>query len=124
MAYDANNIFAKIIRGEIPGKKAYEDEQVLAIHDIAPAAPVHVLVMPKGHYVSFDDFAQKAPATDVQHFFQCVQKIAASLGLPEGGYRIIANHGPDASQSVPHFHMHILGGRPLGGLLPGDSDER
>lgn len=124
MAYDTNNIFAKIIRGEIPSKKAYEDDAVLAFYDVAPAAPVHVLVVPKGEYVSFDDFTAKAPADVVSGFFKSVQKIAASLGLPAGGYRLITNHGADASQSVPHFHVHIIGGRPLGGLLPGDAHAR
>ncbi len=124
MSYDRNNIFARIMRGEIPGKVAYEDEDTLAIHDIAPAAPVHVLVMPRGEYVSFDDFMQSAGTEIVHRFFKTVQTIAASLGLVEGGYRLITNHGADASQSVPHFHVHILGGRALGGLLPGDEKVR
>ncbi|MBN8530866.1 MAG: histidine triad nucleotide-binding protein [Alphaproteobacteria bacterium] len=123
MAYDPNNIFAKIIRGEIPCKKVYEDEIALAFADIAPAAPVHVLVLPKGEYLSFDDFAGAEPEA-VGRFFVAVRKVAAQLGLPEGGYRLIMNHGADASQSVPHFHVHILGGRPLGGLLPGDALNR
>lgn len=124
MTYDTNNIFAKIIRGEIPGKKLYEDEHVYAIADIAPAAPVHALVMPKGEYVSFDDFASKASPETVAHFFATITKIARQLGVVEGGYRLITNHGKNASQSVPHFHVHLLGGRPLGGLLPGDGEER
>jgi diadenosine tetraphosphate (Ap4A) HIT family hydrolase len=118
MPYDAQNIFAKILRGEIPCKKVYEDDFALAFEDIQPAAPVHVLVIPKGDYASFDDFAARAPAEAMKEFFAAVQKIAAQLGLPENGYRLITNHGPDASQSVPHFHVHILGGRPLGHLLP------
>ncbi len=118
--YDKNNIFARILRGEIPAKKAYEDEAVLAFHDIAPAAPVHVLVIPKGGYVSFDDFAAKASPAVVSEFFGKVRAIAGALGVDKTGYRLITNHGADASQSVPHFHVHILGGRPLGGLLPGD----
>jgi diadenosine tetraphosphate (Ap4A) HIT family hydrolase len=120
MSYDHNNIFARIIRGEIPGKKAYEDEAVLAIHDIAPAAPVHVLAMPKGEYASFDDFTEKAQPAEIAGFFRAVRKIAHDLGLREGGYRLIANHGADASQSVAHFHVHILGGKPMGGLLADD----
>lgn len=124
MSYDSNNIFARIIRGDIPCKKVYEDDQVLAFHDIAPAAPIHVLVLPKGDYISFDDFAVKASADTVKRFFATVQQIAAELGLDDTGYRLIANHGSDASQSVPHFHVHILGGRALGGLLPGDAEAR
>lgn len=120
MAYDPNNIFAKILRGEIPCKKIYEDDRVLAFPDIAPAAPVHVLVVPKGEYVSFNDFLTTVSQDVVTHFFAAVQKVASQLGLEEGGYRLITNHGADASQSVPHFHVHILGGRPLGGLVPGD----
>lgn len=122
--YDPNNIFAKILRGEIPSKKIFEDENVLAFEDIAPAAPVHVLVLPKGEYISFDDFVVKAPADKVSVFFATLKKIADKLGLKEGGYRIIMNHGKNASQSVPHFHAHILGGKPLGGLLPGDALHR
>lgn len=124
MAYDQNNIFAKILRGEIPCNKAYEDDAVLAFHDISPAAPVHVLVVPKGEYVSFHDFAVKTGADAVATFFSRVQHIAHALGVAESGYRLITNHGVDASQSVPHFHVHILGGRPLGGLLPGDAEQR
>lgn len=115
--YDKNNIFAKILRGEIPCKKVYEDEFVLAFEDIAPAAPVHVLVIPKGEYVSFDDFALRAPAAEVKGFFAAVQKTAALLNVRENGYRILSNHGQDAGQIVPHFHVHILGGRLLGRLL-------
>lgn len=121
MLYDENNIFAKILRGEIPCDKVYEDECALAFSDIAPAAPVHVLVIPKGAYVSFDDFMQKADAQKVAAFFARVQKVAAQLDLPENGYRLISNHGADASQAVPHFHVHLLGGRPLGGLLADDA---
>lgn len=118
MAYDPQNIFARILRGEIPCKKTYEDEHALAFEDIAPAAPVHVLVVPKGEYSSFDDFAARASAQEMQGFFASVRKVAQQLGLSEGGYRIISNFGPDASQTVHHFHVHILGGRVLGGLLP------
>ena len=120
MAYDASNIFARILRGEIPCDAVYEDEHALAFRDISPAAPVHVLVIPRGDYVSFDDFVQKAGGAEVAAFFASVQKVAAQLGVQEGGYRLITNHGKDASQSVAHFHVHILAGRPLGGLLPGD----
>jgi diadenosine tetraphosphate (Ap4A) HIT family hydrolase len=116
--YDSHNVFAKIIRGDIPSKKVFEDDTVLAIHDIAQEAPTHVLVMPKGEYVSFDDFCQHADAATVAHFFKTVQAVATTLGVAEQGYRLITNHGAHASQSVPHFHVHILGGKPLGGLLP------
>ncbi len=118
MAYDSNNIFAKILRGEIPCKKVFENEFALAFHDIAPEAPVHVLVVPKVDCVSFDDFAKTAAADFMRGFFATVQKVAEMLDLPENGYRIISNHGADASQSVAHFHVHIVGGKKLGRLLP------
>lgn len=117
MTYDNTNIFARILCGEIPCKKVYEDSFALAFHDIAPAAPVHVLVIPKGDYISFDDFAKNAPAAFMQGYFAAIQKIAADLGVDKTGYRLISNHGMDASQTVPHFHMHILGGRHLGALV-------
>lgn len=120
MVYDSTNIFARILRGEIPNNTVYEDDAVLAFHDISPAAPVHVLVIPKGEYISFDDFCMKAGPQVMATFFTKVQAIATELGLVATGYRLITNHGADASQSVPHFHVHILGGRPLGGLVPGD----
>lgn len=124
MSYDSNNIFARIIRGEIPSKPLYEDDYVLAIADIASAAPVHALVLPKGQYVSFDDFMTKAPADVVTHFFHTITVIARQLGVEGSGYRLITNHGSHALQSVPHFHVHLLGGRTLGGLLPDDRHER
>ncbi len=117
MAYDKTNIFARILRGEIPCKKMYEDDYALAFEDIAPAAPVHVLVVPKGEYVSFHDFMERAPAGFVQGYFAAVRQVAQALHLADDGYRIISNHGADASQSVAHFHVHVLGGRSLGGLL-------
>lgn len=124
MEYDKNNIFARIIRGEIPCKKIYEDESVLAIEDVAPAAPAHALIMPKGDYVSFDDFTRNTTPETVAYFFTTIATIARILKLEESGYRLITNHGSDASQSVPHFHVHLLGGRALGGLLPGDLHAR
>ena len=124
MAYDKQNIFAKIVAGDVPCKKVYEDDHTMAFHDIAAAAPVHVLVVPKGEYESFDDFCQEAGSDGVARFFITVQAIAAELGLQKDGYRLITNHGRNASQSVPHFHVHILGGRPLGGLVPGDENVR
>lgn len=118
MIYDTQNIFAKIIRGEVPCNKVYEDEFAFAFHDIKPEAPVHVLVLPKGEFISFDDFAQHSSAEQVQGFFAAIQKIAVQLGVVESGYRLITNHGVDASQSVFHFHVHILAGKSLGHLLP------
>lgn len=122
--YDSTNIFAKILRGEIPCKKIFENEAVLAFHDIAPAAPVHALVLPKGEYVSFDDFVNKAPSSVVQAFWAGVREVAAMLDVDKTGYRLITNHGKDAAQTVPHFHVHILGGVALGGLLAGDGPTR
>ncbi len=119
MNYDDNNIFAKIIAGSIPADKVYEDEQVIAFRDIAPAAPVHILVIPKEKYISFDDFAKSDPLY-IGRFFSVIQKIAAKEGLTDNGYRLITNHGKDASQTVPHFHVHILAGKQLGGLLASD----
>ncbi len=117
MAYDPNNVFARILRGEIPCKKIYEDDHVLAFHDINPAAPVHVLVVPKGAYVSFDDFGAHASEAEQAAFLRAVARIARDSGVVDSGYRLIANHGADAHQEVPHFHMHIMGGRPLGPML-------
>ena len=114
--YDESNIFAKIIRSEIPCIKVYEDEFVLAFQDIAPAAPVHVVVIPKGQYCSFDDFAEKAEPSEFSRFFKAIRSIAHQCGLQQNGYRIVTNHGPDGGQTVFHFHVHILGGKKLSGL--------
>ena len=119
--YDLNNIFAKIIRGEIPSSKVFENDKVLAFHDISKAAPIHILVVPKGEYVSFSDFLLKANNQEVVEFFDKVREIANQCGLDKSGYRLITNNGSDASQTVPHFHIHILGGKKLGGLLSGDN---
>jgi histidine triad (HIT) family protein len=118
MSYDTNNIFARILRGEIPCKKVYEDQHVLAFQDIRPQAPVHVLVIPKGAYVSLDDFHEKASDAEVAAFTRAVGKIARMSGVAESGYRIIANTGENGHQEVPHLHFHVLGGRPLGRMLP------
>ncbi|MBI1953970.1 MAG: HIT domain-containing protein [Proteobacteria bacterium] len=107
--YDENNVFAKIIRGEIPCSMVYEDDYVVAFHDINPSAPVHILVAPKGRYVSFDDFIQHAPGDFVIRFFKAIRHVANTQNLCESGYRIISNHGKDAFQTVHHFHVHILG---------------
>ena len=117
MAYDPNNIFAKILRGEIPCNKVYEDEHALAFHDINPQAPVHVLVIPKGEYVSMADFTASAPDELVVGFMRAVGKVADELGLIEPGYRTLANAGANAHQEVPHLHIHIFGGKPLGPML-------
>jgi diadenosine tetraphosphate (Ap4A) HIT family hydrolase len=116
-AYDANNPFAKILRGELPCKKAHETEHALAFHDIRPQAPVHVLVIPKGAYVDMDDFTARASAAEIADLFRAVGETARKLGLAEPGYRFLANHGRDARQEVFHFHVHIFGGRDLGGMI-------
>ena len=118
MAYDRNNVFARILRGEIPCKKVYEDEHVLAFHDINPQAPAHVLIIPKGEYVSLDDFSAKASDAELGALLRAAGKIARDLGLADTGYRILANHGQHAHQEVPHLHLHIFGGRDLGRMLP------
>ena len=115
--YDADNIFAKILRGEIPCDKVFEDEHVLAFDDINAQAPVHVLVIPKGEYVSLDDFSQDATDGEIAAFFRAVGRIARDLGAAEKGYRILANTGADGCQEVPHFHVHIFAGRRLGRML-------
>ena len=115
MQYDKNNIFAKIITGEIPCKKVYEDEDILAFHDIAPEAQIHVLVIPKEmKYKSYNDFVINANPSLLCKFFTTVQKIAQELNLEKDGYRLTTNHGENAMQSVHHFHMHILAGQKLG----------
>jgi diadenosine tetraphosphate (Ap4A) HIT family hydrolase len=119
MMYDENNIFAKLLRGEIPCTKLYEDEFALAFPDIRPAAPTHVLVIPKGKYISIADFGAQASAAEVTGFFRAVSHVAQQLGVEASGYRIISNAGPDSHQEVPHFHVHILAGRKLGPLLSG-----
>lgn len=116
-AYDENNIFAKILRGEIPCKKVYENEHALAFHDINPQAPTHVLVIPKGAYVSSADFSARASDAELAGFMRAVGETARGLGLEEPGYRILANHGRDAGQEVPHFHVHIFGGARLGRMV-------
>jgi len=117
LAYDRNNIFAKILRGEIPCQKVYEDSHVLAFHDINPQAPTHILVIPRGEYVSADDFGARASAEEAQAMFRAIAKIARDAGAAEEGYRILANHGANAHQEVPHFHIHIFAGRKLGPML-------
>ncbi len=122
MEYDKNNIFAKIIRKEVPTKIIYEDEFCIAFNDIQPSAPVHILAVPKREFISFNDFANKADANFIAGFFRSVQKIAEQNNLVKNGYRTLFNHGRDASQSVFHFHVHILGGKPLGAIIAGDTN--
>lgn len=117
MTYDDNNIFARILRGEIPCQKVYEDTHVLAFNDIAPKAPVHILVIPKGKYIAIDDFGAKASPEEIKAFYAAVSKIAADQNLKSGGFRVIANTGLNGGQEVPHFHVHILGGKRLGPML-------
>jgi diadenosine tetraphosphate (Ap4A) HIT family hydrolase len=117
MSYDPDNIFARILKGEIPARKVYEDDQVLAFHDINPQAPQHVLVIPKGAYRSLDDFSAKATDAEIAALFRAVGRIARELGVAEAGYRILANCGADAHQEVPHLHIHIFAGGPLGPML-------
>lgn len=115
--YDESNIFAKILRGEIPAKRVYENEYALAFHDVAPWAPTHILVIPKGRYVSWDDFSARASEAEIAGFVRAVGKVARDAGLVAPGYRLLANTGPDAHAEVPHLHVHVLAGRPLGPML-------
>ncbi len=121
MAYDKNNIFAKIIRGEILAQKVYEDEKILAFHDISQAAPIHVLVIPKGEYLNFSDFVSKSNPQEISDFFKKVSKIAELVEADKSGFRLISNIGSNAHQTVPHFHVHILAGKKLGPLLSSDN---
>ncbi|MBC2776742.1 histidine triad nucleotide-binding protein [Parasphingopyxis marina] len=115
--YDPDNIFGRILRGEIPNETVYEDEHILAFKDINPQAPIHVLVIPKGEYVSWDDFSERASDAEIGHFVRKVGEIARDLGLVEPGYRLLANIGKHGHQEVPHLHVHIFGGGPLGPML-------
>jgi len=115
--YDDGNIFARILRGELPCRKVYEDEHALAFHDINPAAPVHILVIPTGRYVSWDDFSERASPDEIAGFVRAVGTVARDAGLVADGYRLLANVGRDSGQVVPHLHVHIFGGGPLGPML-------
>ena len=117
LPYDESNVFARILRGEIPAKTVYEDEFALAFHDIAPQAPVHILVIPKGPYVSWDDFSERGSAGEIAGFVRAVGRVAREAGLVAPGYRLLANVGAHAGQEVPHLHVHIFGGRGLGPML-------
>ncbi len=117
LPYDDTNIFARILRGEIPAKTVYEDEFALAFHDINPQAPTHILVIPKRHYVSWDDFSARAPDAEIAGFIRAVGHVAREEGLVAPGYRLLANVGAHGHQEVPHLHVHLFGGRPLGPML-------
>jgi len=117
LPYDEQNIFAKILRGEFPCEKVHEDAHALAFRDINPLAPTHVLVIPKGAYVSWDDFSERAGEAEIAGFVRAVGTVARGLGLVEPGYRLLANVGRDGGQEVPHLHVHLFGGAPLGPML-------
>jgi histidine triad (HIT) family protein len=117
MAYDPNNVFALILRGELPCDKVYEDEHVLAFRDIRPQAPVHIVLIPKGEYASVDDFSEKASEAELAAFMRAIARLARDAGISESGYRILSNHGHAAHQEVAHFHLHLCGGRDLGPML-------
>ena len=117
LPYDDSNIFARILRDEIPSKRVYEDEWAIAFHDINPQAPIHILVIPKGRYVSWDDFAERGAAEEIAGFVRAVGHVAREQGLVAPGYRLLANVGPCSGQDVPHLHVHIFGGRGLGPML-------
>jgi diadenosine tetraphosphate (Ap4A) HIT family hydrolase len=118
MPYDDENVFAKILRGDIPCRRIFEDEYALAFHDINPQAPVHALVIPKGKYLDAPDFYLNAPPDEVAGFGRAVVAVTQKTGVAETGYRLIANIGAHSHQEVPHYHVHVLGGRPLGAMLP------
>jgi histidine triad (HIT) family protein len=115
--YEEGNIFAKILRGELPAKKLFENEHVLAFHDINPLAPVHVLVIPRGAYVSWDDFSEKASDAEIAALVRAVGEVARMVGADAQGYRVLSNVGKRGGQEVPHFHVHVFGGQPLGPML-------
>ena len=115
--YDPDNIFARILRDEIPARRVYEDEWAIAFHDINPQAPTHVLVIPRGPYVALPDFVANAPDAEIAGFFRAVGKVARQLGLEEPGFRVLSNMGAHSGQEVPHLHVHVFGGGPLGPML-------
>ena len=115
--YDDQNVFAKILRGEIPSRKVYEDDHALAFHDINPQAPVHILVIPKGAYVSWDDFSARASEAEIAGLVRAVGHVAREAGLVAPGYRVLVNTGLEAHQEIPHLHIHVFAGRPLGPML-------
>lgn len=117
MSYDPDNVFAKILRGELPCKKVHETEHALAFHDINPLTPVHVLVIPKGAYTDFADFTANASPEEIYDFWRAVYDVARMTGVEDSGFRIVSNKGSDAGQIVFHFHVHVFGGRPVSGSM-------
>ena len=117
LPYDDQNVFARILRGELPSKTVYEDEWALAFHDIAPQAPVHILVIPKGPYVSWDDFSERGSAEEIAGLVRAVGHVARELGLVAPGHRLLVNNGLQGGQEIPHLHVHIFAGRPLGPMI-------
>ncbi len=115
--YDEGNVFARILRGELPCNKVYEDEHALAFHDINPLAPVHILVIPRGAYVSWDDFSERASDAEIAGFVRAVGLVAREAGMVVQGYRLLSNVGKRSGQEVPHLHVHVFGGQPLGPML-------
>lgn len=115
--YDDQNVFAKILRGEVPCRRVFEDEHALAFHDINPLAPLHVLVIPKGAYVSWDDFSARASEAEIAGFVRAVGEVARTTGASAQGYRLLSNVGKRGGQEVPHLHVHLFGGAPLGPML-------
>jgi histidine triad (HIT) family protein len=119
LPYDDSNIFARILRGEIPTKKVYEDDHAIAFHDISPRAPIHILVIPRGAYASWDDFSSRASEAEIVGFVRAVGQVAREHKLVEPGYRLLANTGGHGGQEVAHLHVHLFGGQPLGPMLVG-----
>ena len=117
LPYDDQNVFARILRGEIPSRRVYEDEWAIAFHDMAPQAPTHLLVIPRGAYVSWDDFSARGSEAEIAGFVRAVGQVARAAGLVAPGYRLLANTGPHAGQEVPHLHVHLFGGAALGPML-------
>ena len=122
LPYNDSNIFARILRGELPSNKVYEDEHSFAFHDINPQAPIHILVIPKGAYVSWDDFTAKASAAEIAGFMRAIGHVARSQGLVAPGYRLLANIGGHGHQEVPHLHVHLFGGRQFREMIPAPRD--
>lgn len=119
MAYDDNNIFAKILRGEIPCQKVHEDAHVIAFRDINPRKPVHILVIPRGTYTDMDDFSARATDAEMAALTRAIGQVARDAGIDKSGYRVISNCGAHGGQEVPHLHFHVLGGAPVGRMVEG-----
>jgi histidine triad (HIT) family protein len=117
LPYDDNNIFARILRGDLPSNPVLDDEYAFAFHDINPQAPLHILVIPKGRYVSWDDFSAKASDAEIAGFIRAVGHVARTHGLVDPGYRLLANIGQDGGQEIPHLHVHLFGGQSMGPML-------